>query len=222
MKRERSFTFSEGDTFPADQRCLDRDERGLSSLRLPLKRRNSFPPGGRHPREDSANDVVYSILSGERFRKRKKERAVELQPPVAVYTYGQPRVGNYKFARLFKERVPHTFRVANEGDALTTMPATACCGGRYKHAGLEVMLDEGCTGNTLVGPTIVETRFRFTKIRTNVAAHSMDRYRNSLESALSRDELYEYYQGHGVRDRKNPGSTNLPGWVTEVKRSSLD
>ena len=38
-----------------------------------------------------------------------------LQPPIAVYTYGEPRVGNRAFARLYKQRVPHTFRVATEG-----------------------------------------------------------------------------------------------------------
>ena len=45
------------------------------------------------------------------------------------------------------------------------------------------------TGNTLVGPTVVETIFRFTKMRTNIAQHSMDKYRENLESALTHNEL---------------------------------
>jgi hypothetical protein len=150
-------------------------------------------------------------------------RTMHLQPPIAVYTYGQPRLGNHAFARLYKKRVPHTFRVACEGDAFTTMPPTLLCGwsGIYKHAGLEVMLDEGCTGNILVGPTVVETLFRFTKVRTSVAAHSMERYRDSLESALGQDELEEYYLGHGTLKQARGGNTStaLPEWLTQIKRS---
>lgn len=89
------------------------------------------------------------------------------QPPIAVYTFGQTRVGNRAFAKLYKSRVPHTFRVCAEGDALTAMPMQSgwCLGGAlYKHAGLEVALDEGRTGNLCVGPTIVETLFRFSKV----------------------------------------------------------
>jgi hypothetical protein len=153
-------------------------------------------------------------------------RTMRLQPPIAVYTYGQPRVGNHAFARIYKQRVPHTFRVACEGDAFTTMPPTLLCGwsGIYKHAGLEVMLDEGCTGNILVGPTVVETMFRFTKVRTSVAAHSMERYRDSLESALGQDELEEYYRGHGTlkKDRGAHTSTVVPEWLTRIKRSGSE
>ena len=44
---------------------------------------------------------------------------VRLQPPIGVYTYGQPRVGNRAFSRIYKQRVPHSFRVVNEGDAVS-------------------------------------------------------------------------------------------------------
>jgi len=153
-------------------------------------------------------------------------KVMRLCPPIAVYSYGQPRVGNTAFKNIYKQRVPHTFRVVTEGDAFTSMPTFGpCCGGIYRHAGLEVLLDEGCTGNILVGPTVVETMFRFTKMRTSVAAHSMERYRESLESALGRDELKEYYHGHGGKashdDRRHHSGYNdsLPSWVTNVKRS---
>ena len=68
-----------------------------------------------------------------------------IRPPVAVYTFGQPRVGNHPFARYYKANVPHTFRVASEGDAVTAIPFASFWGGLafYKHAGLEVLLDEG-------------------------------------------------------------------------------
>ena len=34
----------------------------------------------------------------------------------------------------------------------------------FSDTGLEVVLDEGKTGNMLVGPTVVETLFRFHKV----------------------------------------------------------
>ncbi len=85
-------------------------------------------------------------------RLRPKTRTMRLQPPIAVYSYGQPRLGNRAFSRIYKQRVPHTFRVACEGDAFTTMPPTVLCGwsGLYKHAGLEVLLDELIQWNDIV------------------------------------------------------------------------
>eukprot|EP00536_Pseudo-nitzschia_multiseries_P010740 jgi/Psemu1/326150/estExt_fgenesh1_pg.C_3380001 len=125
-------------------------------------------------------------------------RELRLQPPIGVYTYGQPRVGNRAFSRFYKQRVPHSFRVVNEGDAITTIPNYFWCGGLYKHAGLEVILDAGMTGNVLVGPTVVETLFRFHKVRTNVMAHQMERYRECLECIFDSGQLLEYYRNHNI------------------------
>ena len=195
---------------------------------FPSKRNLSDPPYERRLQGTSsgAEDFLHAIFSGEAFRRRKQKTS--LQPPIAVYTFGQPRVGNKAFARLYKQRVPHTFRVVNEGDAFTSLPIATCFGGMYKHAGLDVVLDEGCTGNILVGPTVVETMFRFSKVRTNVSAHLMEKYRDNLESALSVDELQEYYRGHGGKGGNegelgtggNQGlRKSLPDWVTSIKRS---
>lgn len=156
------------------------------------------------------------------------KKKIRLRPPIAVYSYGQPRLGNNAFKTIYKKRVPHTFRVCTEGDAITTMPSTGpFFGGIYRHAGLEVLLEEGCTGNILVGPTVVETLLRFSKVRTSLDAHSLERYRESLESALGREDLKEYYRGHGGKVRHNNQDGNgylsgnsgpLPSWVTSVKR----
>lgn len=200
-----------------------------------LKRRNSFGNPGdlQRKKRSGSSDFLHSLFSGEAFNRRK--RKTRLQPPIAVYTFGQPRVGNRAFTRLYKQRVPHTFRLVNEGDPVTGLPVATIGGGfsMYKHAGLEVALDEGCTGNILVGPTIVETMFRFSKVRTNMAAHSMEQYRDNLESALSIEELHEYYAGHGGDKRNAATGTgrgnnrrgaqqSLPGWVTSVKRSIVE
>jgi hypothetical protein len=155
------------------------------------------------------------------------KKVLRLRPPIAVYTFGQPRVGNIAFKTIYKQRVPHTYRVVTEGDAFTSMPTLGpLCSGIYRHAGLEVLLEVGCTGNILVGPTVVETLLRFTKVRTSLMAHSMERYRESLESALGSDDLKEYYRGHGGKVRHSDqdrylgsNGATLPSWVTHVRRS---
>lgn len=178
------------------------------------------------PTRNGPNFMYSSTRATSCHAYRDSRAPVKLQPPIAVYTYGQPRVGNHAFARLYKQKVPHTFRVVTEGDAITTTPTAMMCGGWYKHAGLEVMLDEGLTGNILVGPTVVETMFRFTKMRTSLKAHSLENYRDSLESGLSQAELQEYYRSHGtsrtkdakMRSQKQPFHQNLPEWLTTVKK----
>ena len=97
------------------------------------------------------------------------------------------------------------------------MPTLSCFGGIYRHAGLEVLLDEGCTGNILVGPTVVETLLRFTKVRTSVANHSLAKYRDSLEIALEKDDLKEYYQSHSGKVKHY--EDNLPSWVINARKN---
>ncbi len=192
---------------------------------------NDAAPRNRSPSLDIDVAADITISDADNFwfgpKLRHKRTVTRLRPPIAVYTYGQPRLGNNAFKAIYKRRVPHTFRVSTEGDAITSMLTVGpFCGGIYRHAGLEVLLEEGCTGNILIGPTVVETLLRFTKVRTSVAAHSLEKYRESLESALERDELKEYYRGHGGKVRhENQGSDYsdhggyLPSWVTNVKRS---
>ena len=111
-----------------------------SSLKFPGSlRRNSFP-------SRSENDLMVDVKSmenntpvGQRLQKKC------LRVPIAMYSFGQPRLGNGAFARLYKLNVPHSFRVVAEGDIVTSIPFASCHAGisLYKHAGLEVALDEG-------------------------------------------------------------------------------
>ena len=163
--------------------------------------------------QDYDDDTDGIFWLGQKMTHQSTNK-IRLRPPIAVYTYGQPRLGNLAFKTIYKKRVPHTFRVSTEGDAVTAMVTFgAACEGTYRHVGMEVLLEEGCTGNILVGPTVVETLFRFTKVRTSMSAHSMERYRESLESALGREELKEYYRGHGGKVRYDHHDS-LPSWVT--------
>jgi hypothetical protein len=105
--------------------------------------RNTDSPVAHDEALEETFDSFHSDDEDEGDNFRQGENRFSLQPAIAVYTYGQPRVGNHAFARLYKQRVPHTFRVVHECDAITSTPSLTFCGGLYKHAGLEVMLDEG-------------------------------------------------------------------------------
>lgn len=92
---------------------------------------------------DDSLDIVQNVFGVGLVEGEVETKS--LRPPVAVYTFGQPRIGNHPFARHYKANVPHTFRVVSEGDAVTALPFASFWGGLafYKHAGLEVLLDEG-------------------------------------------------------------------------------
>uniref|UniRef100_A0A7S3PV14 Fungal lipase-type domain-containing protein n=1 Tax=Chaetoceros debilis TaxID=122233 RepID=A0A7S3PV14_9STRA len=195
-----------------------------SPMKPVLVRRNSFPSRSKTTNSDTGDvDFIHGMLSGICFAGAKiKPRSI--RPPIAVYTFGQPRVGNRAFARFFKAHVPHTFRVVAEGDAITVLPLATIRSGLafYKHAGLDVILDEGSTGNILIGPTVVETLFRFSKVRTKLSNHLLDVYRNGLQSALTSEEVQEFYRTHGVNSRSIRSGYNvadvIPDWVTHFSR----
>lgn len=198
---------------------------------MPLlhKRRHSFAsqPSTTTAKENQTSiEFVHGMLSGGMKFAGIQDFSKKIRPPIACYTFGQPRVGNRSFSRFFKSQVCHSFRVVSEGDAITSLPLpTSCPPALYKHSGLEVILDEGSNGNINVGPTVVETLFRFSKVRTNMFAHLMEKYRDGLESALTHDELQEVYKTHGVNSRSLRHSYNtsdlLPDWVTHISRRNF-
>jgi predicted lipase len=49
-----------------------------------------------------------------------------------VYTFGQPRVGNKKFADFLENKIPNIYRVINYADAFVHVPPSAV---GYKHGG---------------------------------------------------------------------------------------
>ena len=92
---------------------------------------------------DGSVDLMNKMLRGLRANSSMPVEKKILLPPIAVYSFGQPRIGNRAFAQLYKTHVPHSFRVVAEGDLVTSMPFANCCTelSLYKHAGLEVVLD---------------------------------------------------------------------------------
>ncbi|CAJ1039465.1 putative Wnt-binding factor required for Wnt secretion/Lipase (class 3) [Leishmania shawi] len=99
---------------------------------------------------------------------------------VTVYTYGQPRMGNRTFQRLYNKAVPRTFRVVNESDIVV---AVTMFGGY--HVGIEVDVDRN--GNFIVKPTGIEKLFLPTRGRgLRVIHHLLTNYGVSLNAIASR------------------------------------
>ena len=58
----------------------------------------------------------------------------------AVYTFGQPRVGNDQFARYYASSVPETYRIINYADIVPHLPATSA---GYLHSSFEEWYQSG-------------------------------------------------------------------------------
>ncbi|KAG5474082.1 hypothetical protein CUR178_04193 [Leishmania enriettii] len=99
---------------------------------------------------------------------------------VTVYTYGQPRMGNRTFQRIYNKTVPRSFRIVNESDVVVSVTMF----GGY-HVGIEVDVDRH--GNFIVKPTEIEKLFPPTKGRgLALINHLMRNYGISLNAMASR------------------------------------
>ncbi|KXZ45673.1 hypothetical protein GPECTOR_52g70 [Gonium pectorale] len=118
--------------------------------------------GGFHFSYDSVRDTVFGLLDEIRATRPGPWRvlvtghslggalatlgAYELaelklpaDPPVVMYTYGAPRVGNKAFAEAFNALVPDAFRCANDDDIVPRVPRLM----GFCHVGTPVLLAEG-------------------------------------------------------------------------------
>lgn len=118
-------------------------------------------------------------------------------PDVTVYTFGQPRLGNRTFQKIYNKAVPRTFRVINESDMVATMSAF----GGY-HVGIEVDIDRN--GNFIVKPSEMEKMFTPTKGRgLAIMNHLMTNYGASLNAIAVRTQCPA--RGLGVYTTADPG-----------------
>lgn len=58
----------------------------------------------------------------------------------AVYTFGQPRVGNDQFASYYSKTIPETYRIINYADIVPHLPATSA---GYLHSSTEEWYQSG-------------------------------------------------------------------------------
>jgi hypothetical protein len=58
---------------------------------------------------------------------------------ILVYTFGQPRVGNFRYNAYFKKQVPTNYRVVHKDDLVPHLPTNRLRAGLfYQHGGTEV------------------------------------------------------------------------------------
>ncbi|CAC9508441.1 conserved hypothetical protein [Leishmania infantum JPCM5] len=98
------------------------------------------------------------------------------EPDLVVYTFGQPRIGNFVFKQYYNRAVPCTFRVVNESDAVSGFNFF---GGH--HVGVQVNIDRH--GNYICKPMYIERMFRPTRGRGfALANHTISAYASSLNA----------------------------------------
>jgi hypothetical protein len=136
-----------------------------------------LPPDYMPDDVDIANDAEGLPTAGNEIEN-------EEDASVFVYTFGQPRLGNPTFSRMYNRRVPDSFRLVTDGDLVTGIPRGLFS--MYKHAGIEVWVDE--YGNIIVSPSFVERAFRASS-RTSIIAHKMATYRKGLLRARRNEGL---------------------------------
>jgi pimeloyl-ACP methyl ester carboxylesterase len=147
-----------------------------------------------------------------------------LRPQVAVQTFGTPRIGNPALAAALNARLRNYYRIEVESDLVPRLPRFL---GLYQHAGVQVLADAEASGNLLVKPTIVES-YLLRRSISSIADHTLNRYRDSLESCFEADELEEYLRGEctgmGAQQLNKASSasssknTPVPEWLLQSRR----
>ncbi|GMH51830.1 hypothetical protein TL16_g01096 [Triparma laevis f. inornata] len=100
---------------------------------------------------------------------------------LCCYSFGAPRSFSRATARRYNEKVPATFRVACDGDIVTSFPKYA--GGKYKHVKNHVVVDGQGSGQLIVSPSFVERRFHLAS-RNKLKRHSMQCYRLGIWGSI--------------------------------------
>jgi hypothetical protein len=115
------------------------------------------------------------------FVMRKRLLEVEYRfPDPVVYTFGQPRIGNKTFQKMYNKVIPNTFRVVNESDAISFVTMLGGC-----HVGMEVDVDRN--GNYLCEPMFMERTLRPIKGKGSAFAnHMLSAYAESLNAIAAK------------------------------------
>ncbi len=99
---------------------------------------------------------------------------------LTMYNFGSPRVGDRAFRKLYNKNCPYSFRTVVDGDLVTGVPKNMM---GFKHACLQVLIDNDGAGNIIVDPSFVERWLRLRK-GVSIKAHIMDSYKHSLDAVM--------------------------------------
>ena len=71
-----------------------------------------------------------------------------------MYTFGQPRVGDWDFSQFYNSKIPNTFRVVNYADVVPHIPSKIL---GYYHNGYEIWYDPRGMTNFVQCPSEMRT-----------------------------------------------------------------
>jgi predicted lipase len=69
-----------------------------------------------------------------------------------LYTFGEPRLGNHKFAYTFDDNVPNAWRLIHHDDLIPHIPLKDMLIDHYLHHSREIWYNEAFTNYTVCGP----------------------------------------------------------------------
>lgn len=142
--------------------------------------------------------------------------------PMALFTYGCPRVGNRRY--INDVRINH-FRWVNNNDLVTRVPPTWF---GYRHCGREIYLDYRGHVRQLSGWQRLQDRVRgllagLDRLQIDYFAdHSITRYIEHISAALQREEKVQRAVHPLIRPRRRATASNVTAsTVTALPRRQL-
>ncbi|KAK9817451.1 hypothetical protein WJX74_011070 [Apatococcus lobatus] len=131
----------------------------------------------------SLGGALATLAAFELQQMLQGSRVVQL----ACYTFGAPRTGNHAFANEYGRRIPQTWHIINDQDAVARMGKFLML---YKRPGLRVLVN--LAGQMIVRPSFMELSIQQACCSSSINDHLLGRYRASLssvvEAALGRQE----------------------------------
>lgn len=125
-----------------------------------------------------------------------------------LYTMGQPRVGNDKFAAFMTTFVPNTYRIVNYADQVPHIPQSVL---GFKHSGLEIWYQRGMASYRICPSESKECSNQLNILQLTQADHKMDLYLK----LKAEDDLP--LTVHSIRNRATEILYSLlPNWFARV------
>jgi hypothetical protein len=90
-----------------------------------------------------------------------------------LYTMGQPRVGNDKFAAFMTTFIPNTYRIVDYADQVPHVPQSIL---GFKHAGFEIWYQRGMQSYTICPSESKDCSNQFNVFQVTQADHKMVLY----------------------------------------------
>lgn len=111
-----------------------------------------------------------------------------------LYTLGQPRVGNDKFAEFMTQFIPYTYRIVHYADEVAHIPQSIL---GYKHSGWEIWYKRGMQSYTICPSESKDCSNQLSILVMSSSDHSINNYLlikvdDSLQSVISSYFLFKW------------------------------